>query len=192
MIINRNYIDSNFEFLSLGYSEIVVKSLNYISITGYGNIDMQQDLISLDHYLNMMREYAKYYASLIDEVYNYNFVALVAEDLGILKYLVSDDSYILYALSPGYEYSTENTIVNQYVRLGSSLVKDVTINTNMITSGFLTEHNIDIDSVVTLQDTSIQNHSSLNLDKTNSFIRAVMNANEIVYKYSTSRYTSRF
>ena len=188
MIINKIYIDENYEYVKDCYTELVDNSITHISITGNTTEELRLDLISLNHYKFIMEEFAKYYANLIDSVTGYIYTKLAAYDLGVLNYLVSSDGYSLLGFRASYEETYKGTITDKYLRLGYGIYSTLDINTNIDQLGFSLLESVDITSSTVYQDELIDDLLTVDIIKADSFVEAVKNANAIVYKYSTLRY----
>lgn len=194
MIINKLYIEDNYSYITNSYIDLVNTSINYISNTGFTNNNIKEDLVSLNHYVVIINEFAKYYASLMDNVTILTQPYLAAYDESSeLNYLQSSDLLYLATLdSVSYSEVGDNIrIVDRYMRLSVSLVSDIEINTNISTSGVKLKYINNVDTQIILQDQSIDNSSLIDYDKASSFVDAVRNANNIIFKYLNTRYTNR-
>ena len=197
MIINKTYINSNYYYLKVNFNELVRANLSKASSSGRLNKNLSEDLIQLSYFLDVIIEYAKYYAYVIDQVEDAIYIYLAgSEDDGTL--LESSGGLFLVYIDPNYDEAVTNdeeldvsTLVDDFIKSTKNLVTDIDINTNYSSAGFnsnTTTNNIDINY---FQDELVGNEVTLNEIKTLTFLSAVKQANEIVYKYSKERYSTR-
>lgn len=197
MIINKTYINSNYYYLKVNFNELVRANLSKASNSGRLNKNLSEDLIQLAYFLDIIIEYAKYYAYIIDQVEDSIYIYLAgSEDDGTL--LESSGGLFLVYIDPNYDEAVTNdeeldvsTLVDDFIKSTKNLVTDIDINTNYSSAGFnsnTTTNNIDINY---FQDELVGNEVTLNEIKTLTFLSAVKQANEIVYKYSKERYSTR-
>jgi len=191
MIINKGYIDGSFEYISQGYIDLVMSSLNYASNTGFTNNNIKEDLISLNHYLFVINEFAKTYGKLIDDVSSELNGNLQAYDNGEVKNLVSSDGlFLLVAIASGYSKAIGSGITDKYIRASYLYIKEIVLNTNVRDSGFLRSNSYLNSTVEILQENNLT-LEDFNQEQLQGYVDSVTNACEIVFKYNKTRYLYR-
>lgn len=83
MTINKDYIEYHKELVDLGFIDLSIKNLNKIANSGYEDVNIKQDLISIMHYKTVMEEFSKMYGECFSKVNDIVYRYLTAVYTGL-------------------------------------------------------------------------------------------------------------